>query len=55
MTVGSPPRGQRPWRPPHRPSPTVYVIIGIFCLASSTGLYSCLAPLVQRLPFCQCR
>uniref|UniRef100_A0A9L0R0M1 Signal peptide peptidase-like 2B n=1 Tax=Equus caballus TaxID=9796 RepID=A0A9L0R0M1_HORSE len=33
----------------------VYVIIGIFCLASSTGLYSCLAPLVQRLPFCQCR
>ncbi|XP_014651448.1 PREDICTED: signal peptide peptidase-like 2B [Ceratotherium simum simum] len=33
----------------------VYVIIGIFCLASSTGLYSCLAPLVQRLPFCRCR
>uniref|UniRef100_A0A8B9W4K6 Signal peptide peptidase-like 2B n=2 Tax=Bos TaxID=9903 RepID=A0A8B9W4K6_BOSMU len=33
----------------------VYVIIGIFCLASSTGLYSCLSPLVQRLPFCKCR
>ncbi|XP_008835319.1 signal peptide peptidase-like 2B isoform X3 [Nannospalax galili] len=33
----------------------VYVIIGIFCLASSTGLYSCLAPCVRRLPFCRCR
>uniref|UniRef100_A0A8D0PNT7 Signal peptide peptidase-like 2B n=1 Tax=Sus scrofa TaxID=9823 RepID=A0A8D0PNT7_PIG len=33
----------------------VYVIIGIFCLASSTGLYSCLSPLIQRLPFCKCR
>nr|XP_030701563.1 signal peptide peptidase-like 2B isoform X1 [Globicephala melas] len=33
----------------------VYVIIGIFCLASSTGLYSCLSPLLQRLPFCRCR
>nr|XP_045359988.1 signal peptide peptidase-like 2B [Camelus bactrianus] len=33
----------------------VYAIIGIFCLASSTGLYSCLSPLVQRLPFCKCR
>ncbi|ELV09264.1 Signal peptide peptidase-like 2B [Tupaia chinensis] len=33
----------------------VYVIIGIFCLASSTGLYSCLAPLVRRLPLCACR
>ncbi|XP_016065244.1 PREDICTED: signal peptide peptidase-like 2B isoform X1 [Miniopterus natalensis] len=33
----------------------VYVIIGIFCLASSTGLYSCLSPLVQRLPFGKCR
>lgn len=33
----------------------VYVIIVTFCLASSTGLYSCLAPLVQRLPFCKCR
>ncbi|KAM8925161.1 signal peptide peptidase-like 2B isoform 7-T9 [Lycaon pictus] len=33
----------------------VYVIIGIFCLSSSTGLYSCLAPLVQRLPFGRCR
>ncbi|XP_069914670.1 signal peptide peptidase-like 2B isoform X4 [Oryctolagus cuniculus] len=33
----------------------VYVIIGIFCLASATGLYSCLAPLVRKLPFCACR
>ncbi|XP_040846458.1 signal peptide peptidase-like 2B isoform X1 [Ochotona curzoniae] len=33
----------------------VYVVIGIFCLASSTGLYSCLAPLVRRLPCCTCR
>ncbi|XP_022413307.1 signal peptide peptidase-like 2B isoform X1 [Delphinapterus leucas] len=33
----------------------VYVIIGIFCLASSTGLYSCLSPLLQRLPLCRCR
>ncbi|XP_031205572.1 signal peptide peptidase-like 2B isoform X2 [Mastomys coucha] len=33
----------------------VYVIIGIFCLASSTGLYSCLAPCVRKLPFCLCR
>lgn len=40
---------------PHCPLPTVYVIIGIFCLASSTGLYSCLSPLVQRLPFGKCR
>ncbi|CAO2641366.1 Signal peptide peptidase-like 2B [Lemmus lemmus] len=32
----------------------VYVIIGIFCLASSTGLYSCLAPCVRKLPFCTC-
>uniref|UniRef100_A0A287CXW7 Signal peptide peptidase-like 2B n=1 Tax=Ictidomys tridecemlineatus TaxID=43179 RepID=A0A287CXW7_ICTTR len=40
---------------PHRPAPAVYAIIGIFCLASSTGLYSCLAPCVRRLPFCECR
>ncbi|XP_064136274.1 signal peptide peptidase-like 2B isoform X4 [Loxodonta africana] len=33
----------------------VYAVIGIFCLASSTGLYSCLAPLVRRLPFGRCR
>ncbi|XP_048197907.1 signal peptide peptidase-like 2B isoform X2 [Perognathus longimembris pacificus] len=33
----------------------VYVIIAIFCLASSTGLYSCLAPCVSRLPFGKCR
>ncbi|XP_034513325.1 signal peptide peptidase-like 2B isoform X6 [Ailuropoda melanoleuca] len=33
----------------------VYVIIGIFCLSSSTGLYSCLSPLVQRLPLGRCR
>lgn len=37
------------------PCSAVYVIIGIFCLASSTGLYSCLSPLVQRLPFGKCR
>ncbi|XP_045347305.1 signal peptide peptidase-like 2B isoform X2 [Leopardus geoffroyi] len=37
------------------PRPAVYVIIGIFCLSSSTGLYSCLSPLVQRLPFGRCR
>lgn len=41
--------------PPALRLPPVYVIIGIFCLASSTGLYSCLSPLVQRLPFCKCR
>jgi ABC-type iron transport system FetAB permease component len=39
----------------HPLSPAVYVIIAIFCLASSTGLYSCLAPCVRRLPFCKCR
>ncbi|XP_042198617.1 signal peptide peptidase-like 2 isoform X2 [Callorhinchus milii] len=33
----------------------VYVIIGIFCLASSIGLYSCLSPFVKRIPFCECR
>ncbi|GCB60825.1 hypothetical protein scyTo_0011199 [Scyliorhinus torazame] len=33
----------------------VYVIIGIFCLASSIGLYSCLSPFVRRIPFCECR
>ncbi|XP_072450059.1 signal peptide peptidase-like 2 isoform X1 [Chiloscyllium punctatum] len=33
----------------------VYVIIGIFCLASSIGLYSCLSPFVGRIPFCECR
>ncbi|XP_075400863.1 signal peptide peptidase-like 2B isoform X2 [Tenrec ecaudatus] len=33
----------------------VYMVIAIFCLASSTGLYSCLAPLVRRLPFGRCR
>lgn len=40
---------------PTPPRPAVYVIIGIFCLSSSTGLYSCLSPLVQRLPFGRCR
>lgn len=40
---------------PCLPDPAVYVIIGIFCLASSTGLYSCLAPCVRKLPFCTCR
>uniref|UniRef100_A0A8C5LMH9 Signal peptide peptidase-like 2B n=1 Tax=Leptobrachium leishanense TaxID=445787 RepID=A0A8C5LMH9_9ANUR len=33
----------------------VYVIIGIFCLAASIGLYSCLAPFVRRIPYCKCR
>lgn len=40
---------------PHGPAPAVYVVIGIFCLASATGLYSCLAPCVRRLPFGKCR
>ncbi|XP_061879810.1 signal peptide peptidase-like 2 [Entelurus aequoreus] len=30
-------------------------VIGIFCVASSMGLYSCLWPFVRRLPFCKCR
>lgn len=33
----------------------VYVIIAIFCLAASIGLYSCLYPFVRRLPFGSCR
>lgn len=33
----------------------VYVIISIFCLAASIGLYSCLCPFVRRLPFGKCR
>ncbi|XP_036377276.1 signal peptide peptidase-like 2B isoform X1 [Megalops cyprinoides] len=33
----------------------VYMIIGIFCLAASIGLYSCLCPFVRRLPFGKCR
>ncbi|KAM9241531.1 signal peptide peptidase-like 2B [Dugong dugon] len=33
----------------------VYAVIMVFCLASSTGLYSCLAPAVRRLPFGRCR
>ncbi|XP_053318113.1 signal peptide peptidase-like 2B isoform X2 [Spea bombifrons] len=33
----------------------VYVIIGIFCLAASIGLYSCLAPFVRRFPYGKCR
>lgn len=48
----------RPFCPhcrPAPPCPAVFGIIGIFCLASSTGLYSCLSPWVQRLPFCTCR
>ncbi|KAL2764831.1 signal peptide peptidase-like 2C precursor [Daubentonia madagascariensis] len=31
----------------------VYVMIGIFSLGASTGLYSCLAPLVRHLPLRQ--
>ncbi|XP_024129450.1 signal peptide peptidase-like 2 isoform X1 [Oryzias melastigma] len=30
-------------------------VIGIFCIASSVGLHSCLWPFVRRLPFCKCR
>ncbi|KAM8839234.1 signal peptide peptidase-like 2 [Synchiropus picturatus] len=30
-------------------------VIGIFCLASSVGLYSCLWPFVRRIPRCNCR
>ncbi|KAM4708375.1 signal peptide peptidase-like 2B isoform 2-T2 [Discoglossus pictus] len=33
----------------------VYVIIGIFCLAASIGLYSCLSPFVRRIPYGKCR
>ncbi|KAK2119330.1 Signal peptide peptidase-like 2B [Saguinus oedipus] len=33
----------------------VYVVIGIFCLASITSLYSFLAPCVRRLTFGKCR
>uniref|UniRef100_A0A3B1J5I4 Signal peptide peptidase-like 2B n=1 Tax=Astyanax mexicanus TaxID=7994 RepID=A0A3B1J5I4_ASTMX len=33
----------------------VYMIILIFCLASSVGLYSCLWPFVRRIPFGKCR
>ncbi|MEE6487199.1 hypothetical protein FKM82_014830 [Ascaphus truei] len=33
----------------------VYAIIGIFCLAASIGLYSCLSPFVRRLPYGKCR
>ncbi|KAL2295089.1 hypothetical protein Nmel_018239 [Mimus melanotis] len=32
-----------------------YVIIGIFCLAASIGLYSCLSPFVRRFPLGKCR
>ncbi|XP_028672157.1 signal peptide peptidase-like 2 isoform X2 [Erpetoichthys calabaricus] len=33
----------------------VYLIIVIFCLASSIGLYSCLCPFVRRIPWGKCR
>ncbi|KAG9343430.1 hypothetical protein JZ751_013594 [Albula glossodonta] len=33
----------------------VYLIIAIFCLASSIGLYSCLWPFVRRIPVGKCR
>ncbi|KAH0626001.1 hypothetical protein JD844_034400 [Phrynosoma platyrhinos] len=33
----------------------VYVIIGIFCLAASIGLYSCLSPFVRWFPIGKCR
>uniref|UniRef100_A0A8V5H978 Signal peptide peptidase-like 2B n=1 Tax=Melopsittacus undulatus TaxID=13146 RepID=A0A8V5H978_MELUD len=37
------------------PDHLVYVIIGIFCLAASIGLYSCLSPFVRRFPLGKCR
>ncbi|XP_015283426.1 PREDICTED: signal peptide peptidase-like 2A isoform X1 [Gekko japonicus] len=33
----------------------VYVIIAIFCLASAISLYNCLAALIRKIPFGQCR
>ncbi|XP_074090784.1 signal peptide peptidase-like 2A isoform X1 [Macrotis lagotis] len=33
----------------------VYVMISIFCLASSMSLYNCLAPLIRKIPCGQCR
>ncbi|KAM9181617.1 signal peptide peptidase-like 2A isoform 3-T3 [Mergus octosetaceus] len=33
----------------------VYVIISVFCLASATSLYNCLAALIGEIPFGQCR
>ncbi|XP_030312705.1 signal peptide peptidase-like 2A isoform X4 [Calypte anna] len=33
----------------------VYVIISVFCLASATSLYNCLAALIGHIPFGQCR
>ncbi|XP_069834065.1 signal peptide peptidase-like 2B isoform X2 [Dendropsophus ebraccatus] len=33
----------------------VYIIIGIFCLAASIGLYSCLSPFVRIIPYGKCR
>ncbi|XP_048337810.1 signal peptide peptidase-like 2A isoform X2 [Sphaerodactylus townsendi] len=33
----------------------VYIIIAIFCLASSISLYNCLQVLIRKIPFGQCR
>ncbi|KAM4050855.1 signal peptide peptidase-like 2B isoform 1-T1 [Anomaloglossus baeobatrachus] len=33
----------------------VYIIIGIFCLAASIGLYSCLSPFVRIIPYGKCK
>uniref|UniRef100_A0A5F8HAT2 Signal peptide peptidase-like 2A n=1 Tax=Monodelphis domestica TaxID=13616 RepID=A0A5F8HAT2_MONDO len=33
----------------------VYVMISIFCLASSMSLYNCLAPLIRKIPCGHCR
>ncbi|XP_020835841.1 signal peptide peptidase-like 2A isoform X2 [Phascolarctos cinereus] len=33
----------------------VYVMISIFCLASSMSLYNCLAPLIRKIPCGRCR
>ncbi|XP_013010107.1 signal peptide peptidase-like 2A isoform X2 [Cavia porcellus] len=32
----------------------VYVMIGIFCIASAMSLYNCLAALIRRIPWGQC-
>jgi len=33
----------------------VYVIIGLFVLASTTAVYQCLEPIVQRIPIGDCK
>uniref|UniRef100_G3TE84 Signal peptide peptidase-like 2A n=1 Tax=Loxodonta africana TaxID=9785 RepID=G3TE84_LOXAF len=33
----------------------VYVMIAIFCIASATSLYNCLAALIHKIPYGQCK